>query len=62
MNRLVLTARPVLARSFSATSARAGAQLPMKEQWMLDWRDELPVSLKFGIKIFCQKIENFRFS
>ena len=44
MNRLSQVTRPILARSFSSTPARAGG-LPQKEQWILDWKDPVPVSL-----------------
>ena len=46
MNRLSQVTRPILARSFSSTPARAGG-LPQKEQWILDWKDPVPVSLFF---------------
>ena len=48
MNRLSQVTRPILARSFSSTPARAGG-LPQKEQWILDWKDPVPVSLFFFI-------------
>jgi len=41
MNRLAVTARPVLARSFATSAVRAGG-LPQKEQWILDWKDPVP--------------------
>lgn len=43
MNRLAVSARPVLARSFATSVVRAGG-LPQKEQWILDWKDPVPVS------------------
>ena len=43
MNRLAIAARPTLSRSF-ATSAVRTADLPQKEQWLLDWEDSQPVS------------------
>ena len=70
MNRLSQVTRPILARSFSSTPARAGG-LPQKEQWILDWKDPVPVSLflyfskkefyfelklLWGIFLFCAKI------
>ena len=51
MNRLTLATRPVLARSFGTTTARAGG-LPQKEQWILDWKDPVPVSQISGYKFY----------
>ena len=51
MNRLAVTARPVLARSFATSAVRAGG-LPQKEQWILDWKDPVPVSLFINNFIF----------
>merc|ERR1712050_508598 len=41
MNRLVVANRTVLSRSIATSAVRAGG-LPQKEQWILDWQDNVP--------------------